>query len=305
MSSINSLADKALEVETGINRIFQEKGIVQAPGEHSDIPDERRSFRQSVAAVIVPHNWREFLDRVEEMPVGMGIQAQRRVLEFIGGGLNSQEEQRVEEQFAQDPSLVDERFIVGGKVPQYLYFLMQGAHVLDTGKLFVPTYDLRSGMEQIMGRELKREISEEAGDEAEGLITLGDVLPLDPKVTQLTTVGLGNMNAQIEEKLRDEGVQLTPDGNKLLGFLLEIRELGMLGTADLERLVEYAEQTEEVRGMVTITIGELLAKGEEAIANGVEGWNGWDIETQGNKPRNDSVFYLLRAFLEHVKQCSS
>ena len=300
MASIKALAKRAATVESGIHQIFQEKGIVQAYGEHSDIPPALRTFRQSVAAVIVPENWKDFLDRVEDMPVGMGVQAQNRVLEFLGGGLSSQEEQIVQEQFVKDPSQVDERLKVGGELPQYLFFLMQGVHVLDRGSLFIPTYDARSGMGRILKGELRREISEEAGERAGGFVRISEVLPLDPKVTQLTTLGLGNLNAQIEEKLRDKGVRFTPDGKKLLGFLLEIHELGMLGTADLERLVEYAEKTEEVRGMVTITIGDLLAKGEEAIARGVEGWNGWDTEKQGNKPRNDSVFYLLRAFLGYV-----
>lgn len=305
MSSLNALAGKAEVIEKGINNIFQKKGIVQASGDHLEIPDEFRSFRDSVAVVLVPENWRDFGSRLEEMPLGMGINAQTKVLEFLGGGLTSGEEQKVQEQFAKDPSQVDQRLVIGGKLPQHLFFLMQGLSLLENGKLLTPTFDMRAGMQQILNTELKREISEEAGGKAENLISLGEVLPLDPKVTQLTTLGLGNLNSPIEEKLREKGVRFTEDGKKLLGFLLEIRELGMLGTADLEQLVEYAEKTEEVRGMVTITVGDLLAKGEEAIANGVDGWNAWNVEKQGNKPRNDSVFYLLRALLEHLKQFSA
>lgn len=301
MTSLKQLSHKAEHIEASIKEIFIEKGIVAPDADHSDIPKEFRSFRHSVAAVIVPKNWESFLGNMEDMPIGMGVQTERGVLEFLGGGLTSEEELEVQNISSLSPESLDARLLVNGNIPGYLYFLMQGSHLLDHGKLFTPTYELRSGMDTILKKELGREIEEEAGSQAKSLVELGEVFPLDAKKTILSTLGFGNLNDQIEEKMRDQGVRFTPDKKKLLGFLLEIGELGMLGLADLEQLVEYAERTEEVRGMMSITIGDLLARGEEAIAHGLEGWNGWDKESQGNKPRNDSVFYLLRAFLEYAK----
>ena len=86
--------------------------------------------------------------------------------------------------------------------------------------------------------------------------------------------------------------QLTDDG-KLKGLRITISEQGVLATADLHQLIEHAESTDEVRGMVQITLGELFERGEKATES-VDAWNSYS----SGKPRNDSVFYLAGAFLK-------
>jgi hypothetical protein len=300
--SLLSLIDKAAEIENGITMILEEKGVIKPPSAYLEIPDEFRSTRGAVASVLVPENWRDYISHTEGMPLAMGINAGNNVLEFLGGGLSTVEERQIIDQFAADPDSVDERLVVNGKIPGHLYFLLQGVHLLDHGKLFKPLFKLREGMKALLGKELHREISEEAGDDANRLVALGDVLPLKPKVTQLTTAGFGGMNAEIAEKFSGQGIRLTPDGKKLLGFLLEIEELGMLGVADVEKLIDYAQETEEVRGMELVTVGDLIMRGEMATAYGLDGWIDWDKASPTRKPRNASVFYLLRGLLTYMQQ---
>ncbi len=300
---MKTLRERSDRIENGLEEIFQEKGLVSVPAEHSNIPEKFRSFRRSVGAVIVPEDWQNYRDDILQMPLAMGINGRNGTLEFLGGGLESEQEKEIKMSFEHDPDSVDSRYLdAKGQIPGYLYFLMQGASLLDHGKLFQPTFDVRSGMDAILSKELKRELQEEAGDQAASLVQLDGLLSNDPKITQLMTVGFGGMNGEIQAVLVDQNVRFTEDQKKLMGFLIEVQELGMLATADLDALIQYAEKTEEVRGMMMITVGDLLNQGEIAAKDGVDGWNGWDMGAQGRKPRNPSVFYLLKSFLEYAEK---
>ncbi len=294
MTALNRAITQAKHLEKSAREILIEKGVIQKT-ENVSVPASLQTYRESVAAVIVPEAWREYKRHPLDIPVVMGVGGKNKdALEFIGGGIDSEEEKSVKASF-ENKDEIDPLLLINGNIPQHLYFLLQGRYMLERGELLQCTYDLREGIRSILGRELHREISEETGVATGTHLTLHNVFDVDPKETNLLTASFGPFTQEIGEKYKEK---VTLQEGKLRGVVITIRERGILATTEnTEALISVAEETEEVRGLISITLGELFERGRQATES-VDSWNSYGF----GKPRNDSVFYHARALLEHLKK---
>lgn len=286
---LQKLADRAKE--------FQLQSGTTAPSlDH--LHPSRKTVRKTISLVLT-HGRKElsFVFHKEAMPKKKPDDATVYRAAVFGGGIQSEEEKRLERMSKTDLLFVDPDLLEKDRYPADAWYRLQGKNMLYTGAMAQMAFDTGPAMLQGYIRdELSKRLHMEAG-EAASLIGEPALMQADPVVTPVLNRRLGGYTERIAEKYS----MTVNERKELEGIGIEVHEHFAVAPL-LADPYEFAEKSEG--NALVWSADDLIAIAERDTAD-IDAWKK-RLEHQGsdvNLPiRNHSLLVGATAAVRHIEE---